>query len=295
MQRYELEQMQSLPLEAKVIKSQQRIREWYEHWEGDVYVSVSGKDSGALLHLVRSLYPDVPGVFCNTGLEFPEIVEVVKSLENVIIIRPKMPFTEVIEHYGYPIVSKEQAQYIQEYRTTKSDKLKDIRWNGKKNPMTGKVNSKISEKWKYLTEAPFDISHKCCQVMKKKPFIDYEKETGRKPFLGITSGESSMRLQGYAKYGCNAFNIARPVSRPLSFWTAEDIWEYLHQHDIPYASVYDKGYDRTGCMFCMFGVHMEKEPNRFQRMKITHPKLYEYCMTKLGLKEVLDYIKVPYE
>jgi hypothetical protein len=48
-------------------------------------------------------------------------------------------------------------------------------------------------------------------------------------------------------------------------------------------------------MFCMFGCHLEKTPNRFQRMKVTHPKQYAYCMEQLGLKEVLEYIGVPYE
>ena len=291
---WQLKQMQSLPLEAKIVKSQQRIREWYEHWGGDVYVSVSGKDSGALLHLVREIYPEVPGVFCNTGLEFPEVVNTIKKLDNITWLKPKMVFTDVISHYGYPVVSKEQAQFIQEYTTTKSDKLKDIRWNGKIGK-AGKVNSKISEKWKPLTEASFKVSHKCCEVMKKRPFHLYEKETNRKPFLGITSDESSLRLQGFIKTGCNAFNIKRPISRPISFWTEKDVWEYIHLNDVPYADVYDKGYDRTGCMFCMFGVHLEQEPNRFQRMKITHPKLHDYCMTKLGLKEVLDFIEVPSE
>jgi len=60
------------------------------------------------------------------------------------------------------------------------------------------------------------------------------------------------------------------------------------------------GADRTGCMFCMFGCHLEKEPNRFQRMKETHPKQYAYCMKSvekggLGIKEILEYIGVPYE
>ena len=31
-------------------------------------------------------------------------------------------------------------------------------------------------------------------------------------------------------------------------------------------------------MFCGFGAHLEEEPNRFQRMSITHPKCYEICM-----------------
>ena len=69
------------------------------------------------------------------------------------------------------------------------------------------------------------------------------------------------------------------------------------------------GCDRTGCIFCMFGCHLEKEPNRFQRLKETHPRQYDYCINGgemvngkcqpnkegLGLGKVLDYIGVPYE
>ena len=47
-------------------------------------------------------------------------------------------------------------------------------------------------------------------------------------------------------------------------------------------------------MLCMYGVHLEKEPNRFQKMYYTHPKQWDYCINKLGLKEVLDYIHVSY-
>lgn len=52
------------------------------------------------------------------------------------------------------------------------------------------------------------------------------------------------------------------------------------------------GVTRTGCMFCLFGVHLEKHPNRFEKMRKTHPKLYDYCMNTLGIKQVLDYIGV---
>ena len=53
-------------------------------------------------------------------------------------------------------------------------------------------------------------------------------------------------------------------------------------------------------MFCLFGCHLEKQPNRFQRMAKTHPKLYEYCMRDwnaggLGLREVMDYIGIAHE
>ena len=55
------------------------------------------------------------------------------------------------------------------------------------------------------------------------------------------------------------------------------------------------GRDRTDCICCGYGCQYEPEPNRFQQLKETHPAQYKYCMDKLGLREVLDYIGVPYE
>lgn len=98
----------------------------------------------------------------------------------------------------------------------------------------------------------------------------------------------------------------------MSFWTEQDVLLYLKRFNIPYASVYgeivedDKGNlhttgcTRTGCVFCAFGAHLEKEPNRFQRLKQTHPKLWGYCMKPwdeggLGMKEVLGSIDVKIE
>ena len=102
-----LRQMQALPLIAKVHMSQQRIREWYDHFDGNVYISFSGgKDSTVLAHVVHEYYPDVPLVFCNTGLEYPEVQAFAKKM-GAEFIRPRMSFSEVISKYGYPIIGKE--------------------------------------------------------------------------------------------------------------------------------------------------------------------------------------------
>lgn len=104
----DLRQKQALPLEAKIIVSKQRIKEWYEHWDGEVYISNSGGvDSTVLSHLVHSLYPDVPDVYCDTGLEYPELRNFIMSKSNVIMLKPQMGFIDVIKKYGYPIISKE--------------------------------------------------------------------------------------------------------------------------------------------------------------------------------------------
>lgn len=86
---------------------------------GQVYVSFSGgKDSVVLLHLVRRLYPDVLGVYIDTGLEYPELRKFVKKFDNIQWLQPqkydrktrsykRYTFMEVLKDYGYPIISKE--------------------------------------------------------------------------------------------------------------------------------------------------------------------------------------------
>lgn len=110
----DLWQMQGLPLSAKVKMTQQRIRDWvYAYGEDGVYVSFSGgKDSTVLLHLVRELYPNVRAVFVDTGLEYPEIRQFVKTFDNVEWLKPKLTFKQVIQKYGYPFISKEVAECV---------------------------------------------------------------------------------------------------------------------------------------------------------------------------------------
>lgn len=301
MNKNELVMLQSLPLEIKVAKSKLRIQEWIDYYGKDkVYISFSGgKDSTVLLHLVREVCEDIPALFVDTGLEFPELKEFVKTFSNVEIIRPKMSFKQVIEEYGYPMISKEQANYIYDYNNS-TPYMKLRRWNGDE-----RGRFKISEKWKYVAKSDFKISHKCCNVMKKEPAKRYEKETGRKPFLGTLADESMLRLQSYLKTGCNAFNSKRPNSTPLGFWTEQDILKYIYDNNIKIASVYgdvileNNVYkttlrDRTGCVFCGFGVQNENEPNRYQLLEKTHPQLHDYCMNKLGFKAICEFMNIPY-
>lgn len=275
-----------IPLETKIMTAEDKIMDWYRHFDGKVYVSFSGgKDSTVLLHLVRSIYPDVSAVFCDTGLEYPEIKDFVRSFDNVVWLKPKMRFDQVVQKYGFPVISKEVSQKISEIRNTNSDKLRQKRLFG-----DDKGNGKVAEKWKFLIDAPFMVSNQCCRIMKKEPFKRYEKESGNKSYVGVMAYESALRLQSWQLYGCNAFEMARPQSRPLMPWTEEDIQQYIKDFNIKISDIYSMGYKRTGCMFCGFGVHLEAE-DRFALMQQTHPKQYDYIMNKMGFSEVLEYIE----
>lgn len=346
--RDDLKQMQALPLGSKIAMTKRRIREWYEHWNGQVYVSFSGgKDSTVLKHIVDSMYSDVPAVYVNTGLEYPEIQRFVREVKagkwdcfnaDVEILRPEMRFDQVIQKYGYPVASKAVSRKV-------SDARKGIPYAMKYFENTavdrdGNPSKFNCPKWKFLIDAPFPVSHECCDVMKKKPFKLYENQSNRKPIIGTMAAESTLREKTWMKTGCNAFDSKEPRSAPMSFWTEQDILRYIKQFDVPYCPVYGEirikhrkgeeegqlnlidylgcyeledvlettGCKRTGCMFCMFGCHLEREPNRFQRMRVTHPKQYAYCIgggeyadgiwkpskEGLGMGKVLDYIHVKY-
>lgn len=318
--------------------TENRIRGWVDEYGVDgVYVSFSGgKDSTVLLHIARNLYPSIKAVFVDTGLEYPEIREFVKSFDNVDWLRPKKTFKQVIEEYGYPFISKEVSQRVKDVRTAEkkgnhnSYALQMFLGNYK--DANGEKSQFNQEKWVFLLDLPYDISHQCCNVMKKQPVHKYGKETGRKPMTAQMASESKMRTQKWLQNGCNGFDMKSPISNPMAFWTEQDVLLYIKEYNIPIASVYGEvvvdyeaegqlegqmdmselesrfgifdtgrrllkttGCNRTGCMFCGYGCHLEKSPNRFERMKETHPKQYDYIMRTteeggLNYKEVIDWI-----
>ena len=172
----------------------------------------------------------------------------------------------------------------------------------------------------FLVDAPFKVSDECCKIMKKAPAHEYEERTGRAGITGQMASESKMRTAQWIKFGCNAFGQKHPKSNPMSFWTEQDVLRYVKENGIKIASVYgdvvytdeDGNYyddvitpdraklcttwlERTGCMFCGYGCQLEKENGRFEKMKETHPKQYNYIMKPwedggLGFKDVIDWM-----
>ena len=350
----DLKQRQALPLEIKIRMTQQRIREWVDEFGVDgVYVSFSGgKDSTVLLHIVREMYPEIPAVFIDTGLEYPEIREFVKTFDNVEWVRPEMNFKQVIINYGYPFISKEVSncvdgarKYLNKlhqhesgdtqskfpYACYMADIIGIDRRDNKDNPeykalISGEISnyrlsrllgelknkedgpSKFNQtKYAFFLNAPFNISDRCCAVMKKKPVHAYEKLSDRKPIIATMAEESQLRTQKWLNEGCNAFDGKYPHSKPMSFWKNQDVLRYIKDNNLKIAKVYgdvvpdidpndlaanqikimefpeDKkdeilkttGCKRTGCAMCMFGGQIDVD--RIANIaKISRPEIADY-------------------
>ena len=287
-------EMLSWPLEKKIIHTLNRIIEFYEARNGKVFVAFSGGlDSTVLLHMVRLLYPDVKAVFGNTTNEYSEILEFIRTVDNVVWLNPAMNFIDIVKAFGFPLVSKKVCRSIHDLRNPTDENFasRNLYLTGIKRDGSISKSFKLAKRWLPLIESEFDITGKCCDILKKNPMKKYERETGEKPFVGTLAEESEQRRIAWIQTGCNSFRKGAEKSTPLAIWTQKDIWEYIRLYDVAYSSAYDpvinekgevvcSGEKRTGCAYCAFGLHLQNktELNRFQRLAIRKPKQHEKMM-----------------
>lgn len=285
--RQTLASLREMNLESKIIQTKYLIKcAVMEFGIDKVYISYSGgKDSTVLSHIAKSMYPNILHLFANTTNEYPETIEHIRweseeNGTNIITVIPKdangeiWTFKKVVKKYGYPMFSKRVSNAIRTYQHALSDRTKSN--------AQGYIdrNFKKYEKYKELP-----ISDKCCDKLKKEPLRRKAKELGLEcAILGILASESYQREKDWLEYGCNVFHERKDnQSRPLSFWTDKDIFEYIERFNVRIPKLYDMGYTRNGCMYCGFGVHLEPNGcNRYQKLKETHPVQYSYFIRNFG-------------
>lgn len=186
----------------------------------------------------------------------------------------------------------------------------------------------------------FLVSAKCCYYLKEKSSADWAKENNSVPFLGLMASEGGRREKSLMINGCNYFGKSTIRSAPFAIFNRDDLlhltlemdelWktklkseyeekakaegglkERLPESIIPeiYGEIkegndgklYTTKAQRTGCSMCGFGIHLEKRPHRFDRLRESNPKEWDYWMNrcctdkdgnKYGWGKVLDYIGV---
>lgn len=306
---------QAYPLDMKEHFTMKAIKDYVAVYGIDgVYIPFSGgKDSTVLIHIAWRMYKGlIEGVFSNTKNEYDSVVRQVARVKewygNIITVLPDDNIETVIEKHGYPVVSKKVSRMLRDITnpTPRNKASRTLYLTGVKQDGSISKSFKLAKKHHYLIDAPFKISEKCCDILKKKPLHEYEKRTKKKPILGTMAVESESRKAAYNNHGCN--NFKKGQSMPLGFWTEQDILEYILKYNLEIASVYGEikrdengklyttGEKRTGCVACILGMEFERkcEKNRLQRLKEIEPKKYDYVINRLGFKKVLDYMGYKY-
>lgn len=238
---------------------------------------------------------------------------------------------QVIQEFGFPVLSKEIAAKI-ELLQNPSEKNKTVRHaiitgeTGEYGGFQKKSRMKMSQKWLekfggYENETEgtsygvpsFKVSSKCCYYLKEKPCDDWAKEHHSVPFLGLMASEGGRRAKSLKINGCNYFGKSTIRSAPFAIFNRQDILQLALDLNTPvpeiYGSIerredgmlYTTKAQRTGCTMCGFGLHMEKRPNRFDLRYQVNPKEWDFWMNHCckdengndyGWKVVLDYIGI---
>jgi len=216
------------------------------------YLSYSGgKDSHFLYWFIKEYLHDdeIEIVGVNTYMEHPEILKrILNNCDKVLI--PKLKPFEVKKEYGIPCFTKNQDEFIKRYQNG-SRSYNTMKYVMGEEPSRFNLN-KTAKKY-LLSGKAHKISPKCCEFLKKKPLKEYEKISKRKPIMGVRGTESGTRKAQYKSCFTKDGKFTPLYDLP------DDLLDKIYEiYNIEIPQVY-QFINRTGCMGCPYGKHIELE------------------------------------
>lgn len=204
----------ALPFADKLAMTLEIIEHHVFEFPDQAAVSFSGgKDSTLVLAMVRQRRPNIPVVYNDTGVEYPETRKFVAELAaawqlNLIITHPKKTFWQCAAQYGFPNGTK----------------------GGSGTP----------------------TSH-CCYFLKEHPMHEVIRaHSWQGIYDGVTAVESRSRMfmadQKGTCYHFKRWNVCK--IHPILYWTEQEVFDYMAREKIPLNPLYAKGARRVGCMAC---------------------------------------------
>lgn len=323
---------QKQPYEFKKSYAYKRAWEFYEECSRrglECHVSVGGLDSITLFLFLKSIGIHVPAVSVST-LEDKSIQRIHKKL-GIISLKPLKSKTQILQEFGFPIISKETAGKIETLQnpTPNNSTVRHAIITGETGEYGGfrtGTRMKMARKWLNLFAgmenenesvnyqcAPFKVSEKCCYYLKEKPCDDWAKAHNSVSYLGLMASEGGRRQKSLMINGCNYFGKSTVRSAPFAIFSRQDLLQLALELNVPVPEIYGEivrdpdgtlrttKAQRTGCSMCGFGIHLEERPHRFDILRESNPKEWEFWMYRcckddqgkpFGWGAVLDYIGV---
>jgi len=141
-------------------------------------------------------------------------------------------------------------------------------------PETLDMVNKIAAKYHYkvipwrpsITIEEYEAAHsgpiyakdpeQCCHDRKIKPFLSLLNKLDAW-ISGIRREQSPTRANApFISWD----NISNNIKiNPIVNWTRQQVWDYIHEHDIPYNQLYDQGYLSIGCWPCTKAVTADQD------------------------------------
>jgi len=330
-------------LSSKIYLARKRIEEFFK-WAvvqeiNELTISYSGgKDSTVLLDLVISVHKELKlKIFLvpiyATEITFSSTIPFIKNvirnyqknfkyLKDVDIKYALMPWTKILNEKGFPIYSKQFSTLLNRLKRCKTpNKISRMAFG-----ISETIYFKITKKRLFLLDDDLMtdengftrfFGEKCCTYVKGGV-----KKDKRPSFIGVMASESKLRYKSWINSGCNVFNSNKQMSRPLSIWNSDDIWNYIEEYKLlinpaygynPEVEVQNLRFERLGCSACPFGSSIEelihrrkykdkadewkfdddnKIKNRFEKLKDYSPLLYESQVWNTNMYLILIDMKV---
>jgi phosphoadenosine phosphosulfate reductase len=97
----------------------------------------------------------------------------------------------------------------------------------------------------------------CCSIRKVEPL---QRALGSVDawVTGIRRDQAPTRANSRKVEWDDKFGLVK--ANPLADWTLEDVWAYIHEHDVPYNPLHDRNYPSIGCTHCTRQVMPGEDP-----------------------------------
>lgn len=114
-------------------------------------------------------------------------------------------------------------------------------------PDSEKVEKMVNEHGINLFYRSVENRKLCCGIRKTEQLL--RALSGKKVWVtGLRKEQSVTRKNMQIAEWDETFGLLK--INPLCYWTEEQVWDYIREHNIPYNKLHDKGFRSIGCQPC---------------------------------------------